>query len=116
MGEVYLGASEIAARVNQLGTELAADYAGREPLLVGTLKASFVFLTDLSRALPILHAIDFVELARGTGYDPVLSTRMLERFQSELRDLRARLIRLTLSGQKDYARRGAIPHTKRKAA
>ena len=60
--------------------------------------------------------IDFIELARGTGYDPVLSARILERFQSELRDLRARLIRLTLNGQKDYARRGAIPHSKRKAA
>lgn len=60
--------------------------------------------------------IDFIELARGTGYDPVLSARMLERFQSELKDLRARLIRLTLSGQKAYARRGAIAHANRKAA
>src|SRR4029079_19543440 len=31
--------------------------------LVGSLKASFVFLTDLSRAIPMLHALDFVELA-----------------------------------------------------
>jgi hypoxanthine phosphoribosyltransferase len=30
---------------------------------VATLKASFVFLADLSRALPILHGVDFVELA-----------------------------------------------------
>lgn len=60
--------------------------------------------------------IDFIELARGTGYDPVLSARMLERFQSELKDLRARLIRLTLGGQKDYARHGAIAHTNQKAA
>jgi hypoxanthine phosphoribosyltransferase len=49
--------------VAELGRELAEDYAGREPLLIGTLKASVVFLTDLSRALPILHTIDFVELA-----------------------------------------------------
>jgi hypoxanthine phosphoribosyltransferase len=49
--------------VGELGAEIARDYAGREPILVGSLKASFVFLTDLSRALPILHALDFVELA-----------------------------------------------------
>ena len=63
VGEVYLRADEIRTRVNELGLQLATDYAGREPLLVGTLKASVVFLADLSRALPILHALDFVELA-----------------------------------------------------
>jgi hypoxanthine phosphoribosyltransferase len=60
---VYLSAAEIAARVAELGTEISGDYAGREPLLVGSLKASFVFLADLSRAIPILHNVDFVELA-----------------------------------------------------
>ena len=47
----------------ELGAEIARDYAGREPLLIGSLKASLVFLADLSRALPILHGVDFVELA-----------------------------------------------------
>jgi hypoxanthine phosphoribosyltransferase len=51
--------------VRELGAEIASDYDGREPLLVGALKACVVFLTDLSRRMPILHAIDFVEL---TGY------------------------------------------------
>jgi hypoxanthine phosphoribosyltransferase len=49
--------------VGELGQEIARDYAGSEPLLVGSLKASLVFLTDLSRAMPTLHALDFVELA-----------------------------------------------------
>jgi hypoxanthine phosphoribosyltransferase len=67
VGEVYLSAEDIAARVAELGAEIARDYADREPLLVGSLKASFVFLADLTRALPILHAIDFVELAGYTS-------------------------------------------------
>jgi hypoxanthine phosphoribosyltransferase len=49
--------------VREIGAEIARDYAGREPILVGALKASFVFLADLSRAIPILHGLDFVELA-----------------------------------------------------
>jgi hypoxanthine phosphoribosyltransferase len=49
--------------VHELGEEIARDYEGREPILVGSLKASFVFLADLSRALPIVHNLDFVELA-----------------------------------------------------
>jgi hypoxanthine phosphoribosyltransferase len=63
IGEVYLEAGEIQARVRELGAELARDYAGREPLLVGALKACIPFVTDLSRAVPIAHALDFVELA-----------------------------------------------------
>ena len=49
--------------MGELGEEITRDYAGREPILVGSLKASFVFLTDLSRAIPMLHALDFIELA-----------------------------------------------------
>ena len=71
IGDVYLSAGEIGVRVAELGAEIAADYVGREPVLVSSLKASFVFLADLSRALPIVHRIDFVELSgyggRGTG-------------------------------------------------
>jgi len=54
-------------RVAELGAEIAEDYAGREPLLVSSLKASFVFLADLTRQLPILHHVDFVELAGYTS-------------------------------------------------
>ena len=49
--------------MSELGAEIAADYETLEPVLVAPLKASIVFLADLSRALPIVHAIDFVELA-----------------------------------------------------
>ena len=37
-------------------------------MLVAALKSSLVFVSDLSRALPILHGVDFVELA-GYGAD-----------------------------------------------
>ena len=60
---MYLDAAEIGGRVQQIGAELARDYAGREPVLIGSLKACVPFVTDLSRAIPIAHALDFVELA-----------------------------------------------------
>jgi hypoxanthine phosphoribosyltransferase len=63
VGEVFLGAEELQARVRELGAQIAEDYADRELLLVALLKASFVFLADLSRAIPTMHQIDFVELA-----------------------------------------------------
>ena len=50
-------------RVAELGAELADAYGGREPLLVAPLKSSTVFLADLSRALPLDHELDVIELA-----------------------------------------------------
>jgi hypoxanthine phosphoribosyltransferase len=63
IGEVFLDADEIAARVRELGAELARDFGGREPILVGCMKACIPFICDLSRSLPIHHALDFLELA-----------------------------------------------------
>ena len=63
IGAVYLGREAIAARVGALGAEIAADYAGRNPLLVAPLKSSVVFLADLARAIGIPHTLDVVELA-----------------------------------------------------
>jgi hypoxanthine phosphoribosyltransferase len=63
IGDVYLTRDAIADRVTELGGKLAADYAGREPLLVAPLKSSAVFLADLSRALEVDHELDVIELA-----------------------------------------------------
>jgi hypoxanthine phosphoribosyltransferase len=63
IGDIFLGRTEIAARVSELGTAIAAAYADRLPLLVAPLKSSAVFLADLSRALAIDHELDVIELA-----------------------------------------------------
>jgi hypoxanthine phosphoribosyltransferase len=63
VGAVYLKREEIAARVAELGAEIARDYSGRNPLLVAPLKSSVVFLADLTRAMPIPHTLDVIELA-----------------------------------------------------
>jgi hypoxanthine phosphoribosyltransferase len=64
---VFLSRDEIGTRVGELGREIATDYAGLEPLLVAPLKSSAVFLVDLSRALPLPHMIDLIELASYSG-------------------------------------------------
>jgi len=64
---VYLSAEELSSRVAELGAELAADYEGLNPLLVCSLKASLVFAADLSRAAPIPHELDFLQLERYRG-------------------------------------------------
>jgi hypoxanthine phosphoribosyltransferase len=67
--------------VAELGAQIAADYMGREPVLVTVLKGAFIFLADLSRAIAEVHALDFVVLA---GYDGGLGGRTKIRLIKDL--------------------------------
>ena len=85
VGAVYLTRDQIATRVAELGKELARDYEGLNPILIAPLKSSVVFLADLTRALPIPHTLDLVELAAYTGSDDG-GVRLLKDVDSPLED------------------------------
>ena len=61
--EVLLSGDEVQTRVAELGAQLAADYEGRDPVLVSVLKGSIIFLADLVRAMPIPLSIDLMEVS-----------------------------------------------------
>jgi hypoxanthine phosphoribosyltransferase len=83
LGKIYLDREQIAARVRELGTEIARDYEGRDLLLVVVLRGAVVFGSDLSRAIPLPHELDFVSLA-GYGDGPGGATRGAVRFMKDL--------------------------------
>lgn len=62
-GRVLITQDEIAARVQELGTAVARDYAGRDPLLVGVLMGAVVFLADLIRVIDIPVTLDFIGMS-----------------------------------------------------
>jgi hypoxanthine phosphoribosyltransferase len=55
-----LSAEQIRKRVEELGAEIARDYAGRRLVLVAVLKGSFVFTADLSRAIGTDLRVEFL--------------------------------------------------------
>jgi hypoxanthine phosphoribosyltransferase len=55
-----LTTEDIATRVADLGAQITRDYAGRNLVLVGVLKGSFVFLSDLMRKVDLPLRIDFL--------------------------------------------------------
>jgi hypoxanthine phosphoribosyltransferase len=61
--EILLDAETVAGRVAELGAQLSADYAGRDPVLVSVLKGALVFLADLMRAMDLPTSIDFMEVS-----------------------------------------------------
>ena len=59
----------LAARVGELGADITAYYPAGELLVLGVLKGSFIFLSDLVRSIMRPHQVDFVVAAsygRGT--------------------------------------------------
>jgi hypoxanthine phosphoribosyltransferase len=54
---------KIATEISRLAQEINRDYAGRELLVVGILKGSFLFIADLVRQLTMPMTIDFMRLA-----------------------------------------------------
>ncbi|HWT85042.1 MAG TPA: phosphoribosyltransferase family protein, partial [Myxococcales bacterium] len=42
---------QIAERVRELGARIERDYQGKELVLLGVLKGSYIFISDLARAI-----------------------------------------------------------------
>ncbi len=59
-----VAADTVTSRVAQLGEEIASDFEGRTPIVVGVLNAALLFLADLVRALPIAHEVEFLSVSR----------------------------------------------------
>lgn len=62
---VLITEEQIANRVQELANEINEHYKGiTEPLvLVGVLKGSVFFLTDLARRLTVPHIVDFIAIS-----------------------------------------------------
>ncbi len=56
--------ARIATRVSELAEEISSDYADAgDVILIGVLKGSFIFLSDLSRRLSIPRTIEFIAVS-----------------------------------------------------
>ena len=63
MTEVLIEEEDLQRRIGELGTEISADYEGRDLLLVGVLKGAVFFLADLMRHLTVPCEIDFMAIS-----------------------------------------------------
>ena len=58
--QVLYSEQELRQRVKELGCQITADYAGREPMLVSVLRGSYIFMADLTRAINLNVTVDFM--------------------------------------------------------
>jgi hypoxanthine phosphoribosyltransferase len=60
---VLISEDQIKARIEELGREISRDYEGLDPLFVGVLKGSFVFMADLIRRVTVSCSLDFMAVS-----------------------------------------------------
>lgn len=61
--ETLISKERLKKKVKELALQISGDYKQKNPILVGILKGSFVFLADLVREMRIPHQIDFISVA-----------------------------------------------------
>jgi hypoxanthine phosphoribosyltransferase len=59
---VLVSRRKIAAVIKRLAAEIGRDYAGLDPLVIGNLTGSFIFLADLIRAINIPLQVEFIKM------------------------------------------------------
>ena len=65
---VLVTEDQVAQRLAELADEIAAEYAGKDLLLVGVLKGAVMVMADLMRALPMSVPVDWMAVSSyGSG-------------------------------------------------
>lgn len=84
--EVLFTQDEIKRAVARLAAEIRKDYHGKQPLLVGILKGSFIFMADLIRQLELPVEVDFVELSSyGTGTESSGKVKVIQGLETPIK-------------------------------
>ena len=61
--DILISQQQISERIKDLGAQIAREYAGLNPLLIGVLKGATFFLSDLLRAIDIPLGIEFMAIS-----------------------------------------------------
>ena len=70
--KVIFTEEQLSARIKELGRKISEDYKNQEIVLLGVLKGSLFFFTDLARAVSIPMQLDMIAI--GSIPDPTSST------------------------------------------
>ena len=83
--KVLVTEAQIATRVNELASEIDKLYAGKDLLLVGVLKGAVMFMADLSRAIQIPVAMDWMAVSSyGSGTQSSGVVRILKDLDADV--------------------------------
>ena len=110
--KVLFSEDEIKQALARLATEIRQDYQGKQPLLIGVLEGSFVFMADLIRQLELPVEVDFVKLSSyGAGKETSGKVKVVQGLKTPIKERDVLVVEdivdtgLTLSFLLDYLRK-----------
>ena len=84
--KLKISSKKIKTRVEQIGRELSQEYNRENPIFIGVLNGSFMFLSDLIRALSIECEISFLQLKSYDGKRTTGSVDIIKDFDVSLKN------------------------------
>ena len=82
---VLYSAEQIAARVREMGLELARDLGVSRPVYVGVMKGACMFQCDLARATPLDIELDFLSVSSyGSGTSSSGSVKLVSDLRNDI--------------------------------
>ena len=83
--KVLVTEAQIATRVKELASEIDKLYVGKDLLLIGVLKGAVMFMADLSRAIQIPVAMDWMAVSSyGSGTQSSGVVRILKDLDADV--------------------------------
>ena len=79
--EVLISSEQIQTKLQELATQIDADYADRGVLLIGVLKGAFIVMADLARYLTVPVEFDFMAVS---SYGSATKTSGVVRIMKDL--------------------------------
>lgn len=76
--EVLISRESLNERVAQLGEQITKDYEGKDLIVIGVLRGSFIFLADLVRAIKMPLSLDFMIAKSYVGTETTGEVRILK--------------------------------------
>lgn len=65
--ELFLSEEELQSKITELGERISFDYDQKTPLFIGVLNGSFMFASDLMKAVSIPAEITFMKVSSYNG-------------------------------------------------
>ncbi len=84
--KLLISRDRIEERVQDIATALSSRFKDEIPILIGILNGSFIFLSDLIRAMQIDCEMDFIKLSSYTGQSSTGTVKLLKDISADITD------------------------------
>jgi hypoxanthine phosphoribosyltransferase len=81
---LFLDEKTIQKRITELGFEISRDFESKNPVIVGVLNGSFMFLSDLSKKITVEAEVTFIKISSYSGESSTGKVKNLIGLESKL--------------------------------